>query len=150
MFWLNALLSFPVKDNLFLEVDQQHIELKNLLKEFGLSDINLDKEIGLSGGQEKRVLFIRTLIHSYRYMVLDEPSSASDPDCENLIFKHLETKKGYLLVTHNISKLKTVSRIIVIKEGRVVSDESWSDVSGKEGLFRELLERERTLHDKCQ
>ncbi len=114
----SSLLSFPLKDNLVLEDDKQYEELTNLLKVFGLSDIDLYKESGLSGGQERRVLFIRALIHSDRYMVLDEPSSASDPECESLIFKHLETRDGYLLVTHSISMLKMITRIIVIKDGK--------------------------------
>ena len=80
-------------------------------------------------------------------MILDEPTSASDPEGESFFFKKLEEIDGYLIVTHKISKLKKVSRIVVIEEGKVVSDGTWDELSSDEGLFKKLLECERRLYD---
>ena len=123
----------------------------------GLSGIELDRVVGkeggeegsgLSGGQEKKMLLIRSLLMNDRYMILDEPTSASDSETEDLVFSSLKQRNGYLLVSHRISKLKNVSRIIVLKEGRIVSDGNWLEMTKNESLLKELLECERRLYTR--
>ena len=125
------------------------------MDEFGLSGIELDRVVGkeggeegsgLSGGQEKKMLLIRSLLMNDRYMILDEPTSASDSETEDLVFSSLKQRNGYLLVSHRISKLKNVSRIIVLKEGRIVSDGNWLEMTKNDSLLKELLECERRLY----
>ena len=151
----SSLLSFALKDNLFLENNEN--ECLQLMDEFGLSGIELDRVVGkeggeegsgLSGGQEKKMLLIRSLLMNDRYMILDEPTSASDSETEDLVFSSLKQRNGYLLVSHRISKLKNVSRIIVLKEGRIVSDGNWLEMTKNESLLKELLECERRLYTR--
>lgn len=149
----SSVFSFSFRDNLFLHEEKEN-ELETLLRLFNLSHLDLEKDVGkdgkveLSGGQERKILFIRTLIHSDRYMILDEPSSASDFECETNIFKQLETKNNYLLITHNIRKLENISRIVVRKDGKLVADGKWNELIQHEGLIKELLECERRLYDE--
>ena len=151
----SSLLSFALKDNLFLENNEN--ECLQLMDEFGLSGIELDRVVGkeggeegsgLSGGQEKKMLLIRSLLMIDRYMILDEPTSASDSETEDLVFSSLKQRNGYLLVSHRISKLKNVSRIIVLKEGRIVSDGNWLEMTKNESLIKELLKCERRLYTR--
>ena len=152
LFQSSSLFSFSLRDNLFVTKETHEQEIKREMRSLNLGDVDLDEiigenNVGFSGGQEKRILLLRSLLNHNKYMILDEPTSASDPEVESFFFKKLEERDGYLIVTHKISKLKKVSRIVVIEEGKVVSDGTWDELSSDEGLFKKLLECERRLYD---
>lgn len=152
LFQSSSLFSFSLRDNLFVTKETHEQEIKREMRSLNLDDVDLDEiigenNVGFSGGQEKRILLLRSWLNHNKYMILDEPTSASDPEGESFFFKKLEERDGYLIVTHKISKLKKVSRIVVIEEGKVVSDGTWDELSSDEGLFKKLLECERRLYD---
>ena len=152
LFQSSSLFSFSLRDNLFVTKETHEQEIKREMRSLNLDDVDLDEiigenNVGFSGGQEKRILLLRSWLNHNKYMILDEPTSASDPEGESFFFKKLEEIDGYLIVTHKISKLKKVSRIVVIEEGKVVSDGTWDELSSDEGLFKKLLECERRLYD---
>ncbi len=79
----------------------------------------------LSGGQKQAIAIARALIHSPNILILDEPTNSMDNSSEDFLRKQLSKycqNRTLILVTHKMSLLSLVERIIVMDSGRVVAD----------------------------
>ncbi|MCJ8339989.1 MAG: type I secretion system permease/ATPase [Pseudomonadales bacterium] len=79
----------------------------------------------LSGGQKQAIAIARALIHSPNILILDEPTNSMDNSSEDYLRKQLKQyceNRTLVLVTHKMSLLTLVDRIIVMDGGRVVAD----------------------------
>ncbi|MFW1677896.1 type I secretion system permease/ATPase [Pontibacter sp. JAM-7] len=79
----------------------------------------------LSGGQRQAVAIARALIHEPKILILDEPTASMDNTSEEQVKKSLlslPAETTMLVVTHKMSLLPLVGRIIVLDQGRVVAD----------------------------
>ncbi|EPJ50359.1 MAG: ABC transporter related protein [Osedax symbiont Rs2] len=79
----------------------------------------------LSGGQKQAIAIARALIHSPNILILDEPTNSMDNSSEDYLRKQLKEyceNRTLVLVTHKMSLLTLVDRIIVMDGGRVVAD----------------------------
>lgn len=79
----------------------------------------------LSGGQRQAVALARALVHDPEVLILDEPTSNMDTDSERLLQRRLaQIARGrtLILITHRLSMLRLVDRLIILKEGRIVYD----------------------------
>ncbi len=79
----------------------------------------------LSGGQRQAVALARALVHDPDVLILDEPTSNMDNASEEMIQKRLASimsNKTLILITHRLSMLKIVDRLIVMDGGRIVLD----------------------------
>lgn len=79
----------------------------------------------LSGGQRQGVAIARAVINDPSILLLDEPTSAMDHSSEEGIKKRLSAYsqgKTLILVSHRVSLLDMVDRIIVMDAGRIVAD----------------------------
>jgi ABC-type multidrug transport system fused ATPase/permease subunit len=88
----------------------------------------------LSGGQQQRLAIARALLKQASVLMMDEATSALDGISELKIRQATNALRGQLtqiIVTHRLSALEGVDRIIVIHEGRVVD----------QGPRHQLLER---------
>lgn len=84
-----------------------------------------EKGLGLSGGQRQSIALARSILLDEPILILDEPTSHMDNSTEFTIRKNLlnYTKdKTLILITHKPSMLELVDRLIVIEDGRIVSD----------------------------
>ena len=102
----------------------------------GLNDLvnrhpqGFDMQVGergasLSGGQRQAVAVARSMVHNPSIMILDEPTASMDNASEEHIKKMLSEyvkNKTMLVVTHKMSLLSLVDRIIVMDSGRIVAD----------------------------
>ncbi len=87
-----------------------------------LGVVNLaDRLIGkLSGGQQQRVLLARALVHNPRFLILDEPTEALDPQSREALYstvERLNKENGVtiLLVSHDIASIgKYASKLIYL------------------------------------
>lgn len=80
---------------------------------------------GLSGGQRQSIALARALASKPSILFLDEPTSALDSQAEAEMIGRLRratADRTLLLVTHRMSMLKLVDRIIVLDRGQVVLD----------------------------
>lgn len=79
----------------------------------------------LSGGQRQSVALARALLHDPSILILDEPSNSMDNASEDALRRQLKPfigKKTVLMVTHKMSLLDLVDRLIVVDGGRIVAD----------------------------
>ncbi|MCH4208971.1 ATP-binding cassette domain-containing protein [Bifidobacterium sp.] len=107
---------------------------------------------GLSGGQWQRVALARCLAHARQsspsdgVVLLDEPTAAVDPLTEKTFFddfRRLTQGLTTVLVTHKITSITDVDRIIVLDGGRIIGDGPHSRLMKQCALYRDLYERQR-------
>jgi zinc transport system ATP-binding protein len=94
------------------------------LERVGLSHV-ADHSFGsLSGGQAQRVLIARALASEPTVLLLDEPTSSTDPTAEAGILETIQQLKDgmtILMVTHNLSAiLSHVEGILCVQGGAVM------------------------------
>ncbi len=79
---------------------------------------------GLSIGQRQRLALARAILRNPSILILDEFTSAIDPESEALIHRAIqEFKPGrtVLLITHRLKTLEIADRIIVLEGGRIAA-----------------------------
>lgn len=109
---------------------------EKLLKEVGLSDRVEHKPTQLSGGQQQRVAIARSLVNDPKIIFADEPTGNLSSKQSNEIMQILTdlNKKGIsvILVTHEPDIAKWANRLIMIKDGQVLSDTQQREKEKKE------------------
>lgn len=96
-----------------------------LLKKVGLADKADAYPQQLSGGQAQRVAIARSLAMNPRYILLDELTSALDPELELEVLKVLlqlaKEKQSLIIVTHNLAfAQKVADKILFVEDGQIL------------------------------
>ncbi|MBR1883439.1 MAG: ABC transporter ATP-binding protein/permease [Clostridia bacterium] len=102
--------------------------VEEALEKVGLKDHIYKKPSQLSGGQMQRVAIARALVNNPEIILADEPTGALDSNTSVQIMellKEIAKDKLIIMVTHNPELAKEYSsRIIELKDGKVISDNS--------------------------
>jgi len=108
---------------------------KRALEEVGLGELLGQLESGLqtnlgdngrnlSGGQIQRVHLARLYYHNYPILVVDEGTSALDPENEQLVFKHLKARAGsgavVINVAHRPAVFDVADEILLLDKGELL------------------------------
>jgi polar amino acid transport system ATP-binding protein len=102
-------------------------EARALLSRFGLDDKEAEFPDRLSGGQQQRVAIVRALAMRPQIMLLDEVTSALDPElvAEVLdVIRELATAGMTMLIaTHEMGFARDIAhRVCFLEEGRIIED----------------------------
>jgi lipoprotein-releasing system ATP-binding protein len=97
-----------------------------LLDRLGLSDRKDHRPGQLSGGEQQRVAVARALINEPAIVLADEPTGNLDSKHAHQLhslFLELsrETQQTFLIVTHNETLAEMSDRVLVMKDGRILS-----------------------------
>lgn len=141
------LFSGTLRDNLlFGLIDVSDEQLVAACRKTGLwslvaqHPLGLDRKLseggrGLSGGQRQLVALTRLVLADRRVWLLDEPTSGMDDGLEHatihLMKGLLKPEATLLLVTHRLSMLALVDRVIVLSPQGVLLDGPRDDVLSK-------------------
>ncbi|WII73685.1 ABC transporter ATP-binding protein [Bdellovibrio sp. 22V] len=109
--------------------------------EKGLATEIGERGVNLSGGQRQRVGLARVHFHQAPIMLLDDCLSAVDVDTEQKLFEQLLlgawAERTRLLVTHRLSALHQVDRILFMEEGRIIDQGTFEELLSRNQKFRE-------------
>ena len=105
---------------------------KNLLDKLGLIDKINNKPNQLSGGQQQRVSIARALMNGGEVILADEPTGALDSKSGEMVMDIIQElhSEGHtiILVTHDKHIANFANRVIEIKDGVIISDQSKSEI----------------------
>lgn len=96
----------------------------------------------LSGGQRQRIAIARAFLKDAPILILDEATSALDTESEAAVQQALaELVKGRttLIIAHRFSTIRIADRILVFREGRIVSDGSHDELRENDLTYRAML-----------
>lgn len=100
-----------------------------------------DKGAELSGGQWQKVALARAFFRDSQFVILDESSSALDPEAEDYIFssfKRLCENKGGILVSHRLSSIMMVDEIFLLDDGAVIESGTHAELMRQDGKYAQM------------
>jgi ATP-binding cassette subfamily B protein len=104
-----------------------------------------ERGIRLSGGQRQRIAIARAFLKDAPLLLLDEATSALDTESEEAIreaLTHLMNRRTVIAIAHRLSTVRNFDRIVVLQTGRVAQDGPPDVLVRREGLYRQLVQRE--------
>ena len=110
-----------------------------------------ERGITLSGGQKQRVSIARAVVREPKILMLDDALSAVDTKTENNILNSLKRiMKGRttIIISHRVSSAKLANKIIVLVDGRIVEAGTHESLLEKEGMYRDLFEKQGQIEEK--
>jgi polar amino acid transport system ATP-binding protein len=106
---------------------QAAAEADELLRRFGLADKRDEYPDRLSGGQQQRVAIVRALAMRPKLMLLDEVTSALDPELVgevlNVIRELADTGMTMLIATHEMSFAREIADRVCFLDAGVILEE---------------------------
>ncbi len=126
--------TLTAKENILLPAELSGLEGDNearadeLLERVGLSNRGHHYPIQLSGGEQQRVALARAFVTRPPILMADEPTGNLDSAngqhvLELLLQLNREEKTTLVLVTHDRELAQYADRVVLLRDGRIVSDE---------------------------
>lgn len=147
------LLTGTIRENLSLsDPTLSDTQLLHVVKDANADDfvsrLGLDYPIsdrsgGLSVGQAQRIALARAMLQQGQFWILDEPTASLDANSERLVLQGMAPylrDKTQLMVTHQLSHLQSVDRILVMEQGQIVQQGNYQQLSAESGRFKSMLD----------
>jgi subfamily B ATP-binding cassette protein MsbA len=148
-----ALLLGTLEDNIRVgKMDATQEEIENAAKKAFAHDFIMQfpegyqKMVGergdsLSGGQRQRIAIARAFLKDAPILILDEATSALDTESEAMVQQALsDLVKGRttLIIAHRFSTIRIADRILVFKNGRIVSDGTHEELENTDPIYQAM------------
>jgi len=107
-----------------------------LLEYFGLAESARRRSGEYSKGMKQKLALARALIHDPPVLLLDEPTSAMDPESAQLVRSEIarlkSSKRTIIICTHNLAEAEALAdTIAIIYRGKILLDGSLDELKRK-------------------
>lgn len=112
-----------------------------------------ERGITLSGGQKQRVSIARAIVREPKILMLDDALSAVDTKTENTILnslKRIMVGRTTIIISHRVSSAKLANKIIVLVDGNVVEEGTHDSLLEKNGMYRDLYEKQNQTEEVAE
>ncbi len=116
---------------------ERRARIIDLMAQFEMSDV-LDRRLSeFSKGMKQKLALIRTMLHDPEVLLLDEPTSAMDPQSARLVHDALlqlrdQHRRSIVLCTHNLVEAEMMAdHIAIIRRGQIVAEGSPADLKAQ-------------------
>ncbi len=109
-----------------MEAGVRQARIQRLLDDFGLTP-DKDRRIGeYSKGMRQKLALARALLHDPPVLLLDEPTSAMDPESARLVRDSIHglrsAKRAIVICTHNLAEAEELAdQIAIIRHGKIIA-----------------------------
>ena len=112
----------------------------------------LDTQLGergtsLSGGQRQRIALARALVRRPRVLILDDATSAVDPEVEARILAALRTGSTLVVVAYRKATIALADEVLHLADGRVVDRGTHAELLGRNPRYAHLVNAYEQEHD---
>jgi ATP-binding cassette subfamily B protein len=111
----------------------------------------LERGGSLSMGQRQLLSFARALAADPRILILDEATSSVDTETEQQIqtaIQELMKGRTSIVIAHRLSTLKTVDKVLVLKQGKVQEFGTRQELLKNKGTYYDLLKLQLELSER--
>ncbi len=138
-------LAYPLREHFKLTETEISKKIKTLLGEVGLENTEELFPSELSGGMQKRVGLLRSIIFSPEIILFDEPTAGLDPfntlNIQKTILKMKSLGFTSIFVSHDMpTALAVCDRILLIKNGRIAEEALPEDIESSNSSLRKFME----------
>lgn len=145
-----------VRDNLEMGKEKNDDDIQNALLKAGMQSVaeglpggmdavltrEFDPEgVVFSGGQNQKLVAARAFLQDTPVRLFDEPSSALDPIAEHALIENIKKDSAgriLLLISHRLSCVQDMEKIIVLKDGRIAEQGTHGQLMEAGGEYASL------------
>lgn len=109
----------------------------------GMQTIIAEEGSTLSGGQRQRLSIASAMVNKPRILYFDEATSALDNETQAIVTQSLEVLNvTKVVIAHRLSTIINCDRIIVLDQGKIAEQGTYSELVKNEGLFADMVQRQ--------
>ena len=148
------LFATTIRENVLFGADRDEEEIRDALQtadalDFvdelpaGLDTVVGERGVGLSGGQRQRLALARALLSGREVLVLDDTTSALDPETEARVVRNLMAQasdRTLVIVASRPSTVAMVGRVVFLVEGRILEEGPHEELLARCERYADLME----------
>ena len=99
----------------------------------------------ISLGQWQKIALARSFLMRSKILILDEPTSAIDPNAEFELFENFRDRIGgrsALIISHRLSTIRLADYIYVLDAGRIAEQGNHEELIQLQGLYHQAFNRQ--------
>ncbi|TVT26735.1 ATP-binding cassette domain-containing protein [Salinicoccus cyprini] len=138
-----------VMDNItmFGHLDRDRTAIEEDLETFEMAHYTPDTMVEftgrLSGGEQKRLQFIRMLAENKDWWIMDEPTARLDDRLKQKIWDHILARPTLIVSTHDLSRLGSFDHIHYMEQGEIIESGTYEQLMQQRGPVYQAVQRFR-------